>query len=245
MRKELLNSVVISNELARYGEINLSSTEWKLLLYIISRIKKHELRFVRETFTIRDFCEIMGVSTRSIVIKAIESLKEKSIRIKENDYMIFERLNVDKNLIIYKLDDEMKEHLLNLRNNMTIFRLGCIYNMKSKYTIRLYIFGASFIFSTYYNHTKKTLNQMVGVDLPKSELERRILTPSLREINNTTNIFLYFRFLDGVYHFAVKEKNEKQKVKYCVDEWKNQIEESKCLEEINEELFADIDFDKL
>ena len=41
------------------------------------------------------------------------------------------------------------------------------------------------------------------------------------------------------------EKTDKQKVKYGIDKWKEQIDETRDFNEISKDLFADFDFDKL
>ena len=65
------------------------------------------------------------------------------------------------------------------------------------------------------------------------------------QINKTTNIFLHAKYKDGRYYFAAAEKTKKQKSKYGVDKWQEQIEEVRDYNEISDELFSDLDFDKL
>lgn len=245
MKKELLNCVAVSNEFARYAEINLSLIEWKLLLYMISRIKKHEILFLYEKVKLIYFTKIMGVSTTSVVKKAAESLVNTTVCIKDKTYSIFDSLTVDNKTITYKFNEEMRPHLLGLSDNMTIFDLGSIYSMKSKYTIRMFIFGMSFRHMTYYNCAQDDFKKIVGFDKSKSELERRILFPALDEINENTNIFLHARFKDDRYYFAATEKTDKQKQKYRVDEWKNLIEDTRDFSEISKDIFSDLNFEEL
>lgn len=245
MKKELLNCVVVSNDFARYAEINLSVSEWKLLLYMISRIKKHERMFLSEKFSVCEFKKIMGVSATSIVRKAVENLNVKTCFIKEKEYRLLEHLCIDGKFIKYKFDEQMKPHLLGLHDNMTIFELGWIYNMNSKYTIRMYIFGTSFKFMTYYNCSEDDFKRVIGFAIPRSELERRALMPALKEINNTTDIFLHVKFKGGRYYFAAAEKSKNQKRKYGVEHWKTLIEETDDYNEITREPFNDLNFDEL
>lgn len=245
MKKELLNCVAMSNEFARNAEIKMSCNEWKLLLYMISRIKKHEIFFMYEQINIHEFMSITGISTRSIVRNAAEALGDKTFNIKDKEYKLFDFMSTDKKNIYYKFDESMREHLLGLDDNMTIFDFGYIYNINSKYAIRMYLFGHSFCFLTYYNRDADEMNKFICDGLPKSELERRVLLPALEEINNTTDIFLHMRYKNGRYYFATAEKNERQKDKYHVDTWKNEIEAQANYSSISKELFADLDFEEL
>lgn len=198
MRKELLNFVVVSNEFARYAEINLGCPEWKLLLYIISKIKKHEKLFLKEEITIKEVSEIFGISTYGIIRNSVKTLNNKKIMIKGQKTQIFNFIYVDKKNICYCFSKDMHKHLLDLEDNMTMFELGRIYNMNSKYTIRAYLFGMSFRFSTYYIASENTVQKIFGVKLIKSEFERRVFDSSLKEINDKTNMFLHQKFKEGL-----------------------------------------------
>ena len=79
---------------------------------------------------------------------------------------------------------------------------------------------------TYYNLAEDDFKELLGIVIPKSELERRALIPALQEINNMTDIFLHVRFKEGIYHFAAAEKSINQKRKYGVEHWKTLIEEA-------------------
>ena len=219
--------------------------EWKLLLYMISRIKRYEILFLYEKIPLKEFAGIMGVSTTAVVKRTADTLANKEVVIKEKIYKLFEELTIKDRTIVYMFNAEMRKHLLGLNDNMTIFELGRIYEMKSKYTIRMYLFGMSFRFMTYYNCEDNDFKKLIGFALPKSELERRMLFPALEELNKNTNIFLHARHKDGRYYFAAAEKTEKQKIKYGVELWKNQIADVRDFGEISKELFADLDFNKL
>ena len=70
MHKELLNCVVLSNKFARKVELNLSCNEWKVLLFLISRIKPHEKLFLIENIALITIMEVMDVSTNKTMKSA-------------------------------------------------------------------------------------------------------------------------------------------------------------------------------
>lgn len=243
MKKELLNYVVVSNDFARYAEINLSCSEWKLLLYMISRIKKHERMFLRERFSISEFKKIMGVSAASIIRKSVENLSNKTFFVRRKECRLFEHLFIEAKNITYQFNEEMRSHLLGLEDNMTIFELGRIYGMNSKYSMRMYLFGISFKFMTYFNCEEEFFKRIIGLFTHKSEVMRRVLIPALKEINENTDIYLHCRYEDNKYIFAAVEKTEKQKTKCGSEHWKTQIEKTRDLSEIYKDLLADLEIE--
>ncbi|MBR5222915.1 MAG: replication initiation protein [Clostridia bacterium] len=243
MKKELLNCVVISNEFARNSQINLNCNEWKLLLYLISRIKKHERVFMKEKITVREVCELWDISTFQIIRKSVEMLEKCVVKIGADEIKMFEFIKADKKHIIYKFSNDMGKHLLGLENNMTIFDLGYIYSLNSKYAIRLYLFALSFRHLSYYHISVENFKELFESDCYKSEFERRVINKSIELINKVTNIILHSKCENNRYYFALREKSKTQKRKYNVDSWKDKIITIPNCEERAKKFFDGINFD--
>ena len=243
MKKELFNCVVISNEFARNGQINLNCNEWKLLLYFISRIKKHEKVFLKGEITIQEVSELWEISTFQIIRKSVDTLEKCMVKIGDDEIKIFEFIKADKNHIIYKFSNDMGKHLLGLENNMTIFELGYIYSLNSKYAIRMYLFALSFRHFSYYHISVENFKELFEIDCYKSEFERRVLNKSLEQINIYTNIIMHSKCENNRYYFAVREKSETQKRKYNVDAWKEKIITMPDHDERAKEIFDGMNFD--
>ena len=242
MKKELLNCVALSNEFARKAEIDLSCCEWKLLLFLISRIKPHEKLFLLEMVSVKEAMDITDISTKSIIQKAVERLQNCTFNLEEKKLKLFTLIKLEDKYITYMFSIDMQNHILNLKDNMTIFELGYVYNLTSKYAIRLFVFGMSFKFCGYYNVLDYDFLKLLNFSASPSELWRRAIIPALEQIKAHTQINLYCKKHGNRYYFYSKEKTKKQIESSGIDKWKSEITTDVVdYSSIETVLFANID----
>lgn len=244
MTKELLNSVVISNEFTRYGIFDFTVTEWRIFLYAVSKIRPDHFILPQQEIRLRDFCTMFKISSYADVRNACRNLETKTITVKDKKYQIFNYCVCNDNVISFQIHDDISEFLLEQYENMTIFDLGYISTLASKYSLRMYLYVCSFKKLNRYNMSVKTLIKIMNSYRTASEVTRRILAPALKEINEKTNLkFCVKRNMDR-FHFYCRERYASEIAKMNIDDWRVAAEEDKKnstvdFEELEKELFKE------
>ena len=236
MNNELLNRVVVSNAFARKSKLNLSCIEYKVLLYMISKITFKQSKFLEECIDLKRCAKAFDVSSYNLINDACLSLENLKI----GDDKVFEYIEVYDGEIFFRFHDSLADKLLKQKSNMTIFDLGYIYNLKSKYSIRLYLFAMSFRNLHYYNLEETELKRVFQASLPKSEFERRVINRAVQEVNQNTNIYVCCKYYDGRYFFFCREKTKDEKTLFCIDDWRNS-REAKSYAVLGKEMFEELE----
>ena len=224
-------SVYQSNSLAM-SKYDMSSLEQKMFLILVATIKKEDTEFKTTIFRIVDLAELMGVSSQMLyrdLKKVSKSLVSKSIEIK-NDNGDWEVINIissakyksKSGTIEMKINKEAEPYLLQLQKLFTSFKLENALHLDGKYAIRIYQQAKSNIFAggvytidleEFKNQlrlTQKSYNQFSNINL-------KVLTPAIKEINDKTDINIYVtpekigRKVVAL-KFNAKVKKDKQKV---------------------------------
>lgn len=200
-----------SNLLVQNADFRLNTRQQKIMLYIISKIKKEDTEFELLEFKISEFAELCGIdeiksgSEYTRVKKAIKEICDKSAWIKMKDGKTETLIRwIDKpymeegsGTIKIKLDNDLKPYLLQLQKNFTAYELKYILTLKSKYSIRFY----EFLNSIHYRPLEKyeytlsfeQLKQVVGADYNTYQnLNERVIKPIVSEINEKTNKRIVF-----------------------------------------------------
>lgn len=201
----------------------LSLQQKKLLFFLISNIEPDDSDFKRTTISIPDYFRLTGVdeggTDRKMLEKEIQSFADKSFWIDTEDMSVLYRwvntavIDNKKNTITLELHETIKDFLLGLdQKSRAIFQLGYALSFKHKYSPDLYAFAAS-IKDFMIKH--KTMYKMPideammkfgnGAYKQFSQWKRRILDPSLKEINEKTDLNLHIEYLktDKVYKTKV------------------------------------------
>lgn len=176
--------VVKSNELIQQSIYNLSLVQQKIILYVISMLRPYQLELSEVSFSIREFCDVAGLTPtdgniagsiyRSIK-DAIMDIRNRAIWLEKPDGSItttswVNKATIHKNsgTITIIIDEDLKEQLLNLTEYFTQYELLYVMNFKSKYTIRLYEYISSLLFDKRKTYTKRCtveeLRKRTGVD---------------------------------------------------------------------------------
>lgn len=198
-------TVAKANALIQKSRYKFSLQEQRLVLYLISKIKPSDNQFTDYEFSTIDFCKVCGIDyqknkqTHAYIKQIIENLAAKSLWIDKGDKEVLCRW-INKAYIIkndgsirLRLDEDLMPYLLCLKEYYTSYDLINVLAMKSKYGIRLYELLKSYAYlgEKYYDieELKKRLN---AENYKYSDFKIKVLTPALEDIDNYTDIKVYF-----------------------------------------------------
>ena len=207
IRKQRQELVVKSNELLRNTRYTLSTTEQKLLVYIVSMIKQDDKEFKEVEINIVEYCRLAGIETNSgniyqYIKDQIQVLANKSwwIPVNNNKEILFrwiDKASIEKGsgTIKIKLHDNLKPYLLDLRSNFTKYELINVLTLRGKYAIRLYELFKSYLWQGKWEISVEDLKSLLNVaDKYKQfkEFKRSLLIPAIDEINKYTDLDITF-----------------------------------------------------
>jgi len=213
--------VVKSNELIQKSRFNLSAQEQKIVLFLISRIKPTDKEFYYQDFSVAEFCSICGIDSANgknykNIKNAIKSLSDKSVWVTKDGSEKLFRWITEADVQIYsgtiriKLQESMREHLLELQEHFTQYELAHALGLKSQYSIRVYELLKS--------HEYKRRCEFEIVKLKKAlsaenytrfpDFKRKVLEVSKREINEITDLMVEYN--------AVKDKRKYSSIEFTV-----------------------------
>ncbi|GAA7619607.1 hypothetical protein HpBhutan199_15220 [Helicobacter pylori] len=216
---------------AKYGDT--TANELKFFYYVISKLnsisdKDFELHEVpiseilgevlshesEDNYTyIKNLCRSLSkriLEDETLVFDPVTNKKEEMFEV----MAIFKRIQYLKRkaVICYQLNDCLKPYLLGLRKNFTQIPLQHILPIRSGYAIRIYQILLSELKQNRNEATIPLIQLQDTLCVPKSMyawicFKQRILIPSLKEINATTDIVASYR-----------TKKERQKITQIVFE---------------------------
>lgn len=205
----------------------LSLAQKKMLFFLISNIDADDTDFKKTTIAISDYFKLIGIDEggkdRKLLKNEIQSFADKSFWIDtESESILYRFVNTakidyKKNEITLELHETIKEFLLGLdKKSRAIFQLGYALSFKHKYSPDLYAFAASIKDFMIKN---KTMYKMPVDEAMKkfgngkyskfTHWKKYILEPSLKEINEKTDLNLHVEFLKT-------DKTYKTKVTYVL-----------------------------
>jgi plasmid replication initiation protein len=215
-------SVVKSNTLIQKCRYNLTTTEQKIILYLITKIHPSDEQLTTYSFKVTEFRKICGIESNGgrfyAELKAtIKNLADKSIWIKLDNgrhtlLRWIERPFIDEKsgTIEIKIDEFMRPYLLHLQSHFTKYDLYYILAMRSQYSIRLYEIAKSY-------ENIKTITVDIE-ELKKSlfaekyerwnDFHRYVIQSAVREINQYGDIALLYR--------PIKEGRRFVKIKFDI-----------------------------
>lgn len=244
MTEEIKNKIVVkSNELIQKKRSDLSLRQQKILLLLIAQIQPNDDDFKEYEFSIKEFCNVCGLSIggkeyeeiwREIV--NITQIKIKDVRLSNGERTVLSWIEKPyymekEGRVRIRLDKDMKPFLLNLKENFTQYELFYTLCMKSKYSVRLYelICAAHYHPDEEYHHfyTLDDIRELLsvsGYELYKN-LKARVLLPAFKEINAYTDKEVAFkeryrgRKIIGIdMHIKTKNVTEKMEIWKKIDD---------------------------
>lgn len=206
--KEQRNELVVqSNEIIRNVRPflnDLSVAEVKLVIYLISKLCAEDKDFKRVKFNISEYCDVCGIkkSGREYerIKQAIKNVRDKSYWIKNDDEeILFTWIDTAKlkkyETVELVLSEALKPYLLELSKSFTKFELINVLCLRSKYSIRLYQILKSYLWLGKWEVETDRFREIMylGDKYPQyKELQRNVISNSLREINKYTDLEVKF-----------------------------------------------------
>ena len=216
-REELLNKqelrhdrrelVVKHNEIIRTSRYTLSTTEQKIVIYLISQIKASDTELKEVSLSIKEFARLAGIDINGKVYSRIkdqiQTLADKSWWLdlpgeKQVLFRFIDTAMIEKGsgIIKIKLHSSLEPYLIGLRENFTKYELINVLILKSKYSIRLYEILKSYLWQGSWDVDIDTLRKMLEIGDKYTEFKefrRRVLVPAVNEINKYTDLELDYK----------------------------------------------------
>ena len=199
--------VVKGNEIIQKARYSLGLAEIKAFLFIISKIKPTDQVFCEYTFSINEYCRVLGIETNNgkniqTVKKSLKSLVDKSFFLTlengtETSISWLNKIWIDKGkgTIRVRLDDDLQKYVTGLYTNYTQYELLCTLPMKSSYSIRIYELLKSYSFTKRHTFKIDELKRALGCEHYERfpDFKRRVIEIAVKEINTFTDLEVSWR----------------------------------------------------
>ena len=217
--------VVRNNKLVE-AFITMTRNEYKLTLYLISKIKKNDVDFVRQEVTLKELSELLSVGTNGLsgdLKKFEKSLVSNNIQFELDDgrrktisWFSYTEYIPNEAILIVKFNDILKPLLLNIKNNYTKLFLDQIIRLNSKHSMRVYE-----ILKQYEKIGERTigfedLKGMLGVDKKYTyfNFKKRVLLKAQEDLKKYSDIYFEFEEIKigkkvVAIKFIIKQNNKK------------------------------------
>lgn len=209
-RDEILTAqgyeVVVKNDLIQKSRYELTATQQKLLLFMISKITPYDEAGMEYRTTIAEFCEVCNLNRdggryNAYVREALVVLKSKVFIIpigerKEAFVNWFRDCEVDYDTgeILYTFSKHLLPYLYELNSYFTSFPLEYILPMKKEYGIRLYeLLKSLYPKKLKYTITIEELRKRLGCEKcypAYKDFRINVIEPAIEEINAYTDIIV-------------------------------------------------------
>ena len=188
---------------------DLSVQEQKIILTLASMVQPEDTEFKEYEFKIKEFMELLGISTKTKykeIPKITKDLMKKVFEVKEGkdilqlSWLSSVRYKTGQGTVILKFDSNLKPYMLDLKELYTSYKLDNILSLKSKYSLRLYELLKSSSFKKNVIINLEELKNIVGA--------------------NANYLKVYADFKNKVIHQAQKELSEKTDISFEFEEIK-------------------------
>ena len=219
----LNNNVITKSNVLIEANYKLTTTEQKIVLYLVSKVRKDDSDFQTYTLPIKQFCELLGHNgtpkysemkkiTKKLIGKVIEIKEGK--KLKQMSWLSYVEYNENEGSVNLSFDPRLKPYLLELKREFTSYKLKNVMELKSSYSIRLYEILKKWQLVREVDISLSELRKMVGAGEKYQEyhnFKKRVLTSSQDEIAEKTDItFDYVEIKKGrkvsSIHFTIHSK---------------------------------------
>ena len=198
--------IVVQDNSLVMGNYDMTAIEQKLLLILLSTIKKDDEELKTISFRVRDLADLMGITPYSLyrdLKKICKSIVGKMVELqnKQGDWIVFNIISYakyrqSKGVVELKLNNDAKPYVLKLKELFTAFKLEQVLNLESKYAIRIYQITKSNIYKKTFVLELETLKKQLKLTQKSYSLygniKKKIIEPALAEINEKTDISLSY-----------------------------------------------------
>lgn len=246
--KRNMQSVFQSNEMARSVKRLYSASGAKVLLYLVSKIKKEDQEFPIMVADIRELCVAAGwdpdcrqnrANMKALVSALADSSKSSFSLRSESGWEIplpwlstvFHKRGSNK--IAIRLNQRLSPYYLNLTANFTRMDTVVTNNLKGKYSLLIYELAKEIQFKGADVVSLDRIRELCALDQESyqrfSNINQKILKPAIEEINENTDIRIIVTPLkDGRKVIAINikiESTEKTVTEKMLDAWLAKIHE--------------------
>ena len=207
----------------------------KMIALLIAHVSPDDEEFRMEKISFANFAKLMNIpkggKTTELIHSSIAKLMGMSfcIEVKPRVYEYYHwiaggcRVDEEERAIYIQLDAPLKRFLIGNKRHFTSYELGYISGLKGKYSCRMYEYMKSVGNLHMLNVRVETFSQRItdGVYALPYDLKRRVIEPSLKEINATSDIRVrYEEIIDTNasgrpkvtgYKFIITEKTYEEK----------------------------------
>ncbi|WP_441745730.1 replication initiation protein, partial [Helicobacter pylori] len=200
---------------------------------------------------IKNLCRSLSkriLEDETLVFDPVTNKKEEMFEV----MAIFKRIHYLKRkaVICYQLNDYLKPYLLGLRKNFTQIPLQHILPIRSGYAIRIYQMLLSELKQNRNEVTRYLIELQDVLCVPKSfyawiNFKRRVLEPSIKEINATTDIIASYttkkqrqKITEIVFEICYKDLQKRKDQAKAKEQQRIQIEVIKPLTELKDKTLA-------
>lgn len=247
---------------ARY---KLSLYELRIFNFLISEIGRNDNDIKERKMIISEIvkeCNIDSGNMYRDIQKALVRLQSRVIEIEDNEewkmFSIFHKATMKKNKkgdykneVLFKLSDEIKPYLLDLKNNFSVSEYSFSRKLNSNYAVRFYEISLEYLRKNticIYVLSVSKIKYMFRIEGKFARFDNfkaRVLNPAKKEINEKTNLNFNFEVIPSDNNkskiekikFIVSRKNEKKELVKKIDEEKIEVN---ILDEEEQELFNQV-----
>lgn len=194
------NNVVTKSNILIEANYKLTITEQKIVLFLVSKIRKDDDDFKTYTLPIKQFYELLGYKgnpkysemkkiTKNLIGKVVEIKEEK--KLKQMSWLSYVEYNENDGSVNLSFDPRLKPYLLQLKREFTSYKLKNVMELKSGYSIRVYEILKKWQTIKEVEIPLKELREMVGATDTHREyhnFKKRVLTTAQNEIEEKTDI---------------------------------------------------------
>lgn len=202
--EEISQAVVKSNPMIRDSKISLSIQEYKLMLYLISKVKQSDDDFDYNTYELSKLCKVLGIepsgSNYRTLRKTLEGLASRIFYVREDGYYVscrwVDKLKWNPNvptMLEIRLDNTLKPYLLNVKKNYTAYSLDCVISMQSRFSIRLYEYLRSYLHIGQISISIENLSELLDANFSTFKNFRvYAIDVAVEEINSITDLMVSY-----------------------------------------------------
>lgn len=185
----------------------LTLTEQKIVLFLVSKIRKEDEDFQTYILPIKEFYKLLGYQgspkysemrkiTKDLMGKVLEIKEDK--KFKQMSWLSYVEYNQQEGNVALSFDPRLKPYLLQLKREFTSYRLKNVMELKSNYAIRMYEVLKKWQKVREIIIPLTDLRQMLGTDDKHQEyhnFKKRVLNPAQQELKEKTDIFFEYEEL--------------------------------------------------
>jgi hypothetical protein len=195
--------VVTSNKFLE-NKCKLTLMEEKILLCVIAKINPFDIDIEAIRYRITDFAKLIGISddSHTRIHTACKSLMTKTVSFTNDDgdtisasLMAEVKTSPRSGVVEFEISPSLRKEFIELRRNFTQYELENILKLQSRHAIRIYELTKQYESLGIRTLPIDKLKKFLGIENSYplfSNLEARVLTPSVDEVNKSTDLNLKY-----------------------------------------------------